>query len=385
MNKKKILFQLRKNRLALLILLTLFGLTVFFVFRIYFIRQEIVELRRLPPWPERRGLVRAKGIYLSSWTASEEETIDDWINFILETELNAVIIDVKDSTGWISYWSRIPQAEQYGTRQIRISDLEQLLEKFHRRGIYTIARIVVFKDPVLAERRPDLALRDSRTGEIWKDYQGQAWLDFSSHEVWDYNITLAKEAFLRGFKEVNFDYIRSPSDGPVRYIQYPLWDGRGEKYDVIRDFFRYQEKELADFGPRSADIFGLTLWYADDQEIDMNIGQRVVDTLDYFDYICPMVYPSHFPPDFEEFANPAEHPYPVIYRSLVKVQNLLAERERPRVRPWLQAFSQGAIYDSAMLDEEKRAVEDGQGYGWLLWNARNQYSIFKDSLTWDKE
>jgi len=364
-----------------LIFLIFVGLlnTVFVVAQLA--NQEIKQLQNLPPTPRRTGPFYAKGIYISSWTASEESMVDQLINLIQKKGLNAVVIDIKDSTGWVAYNSQVPQIKVWGTQQIRIKNIEDLLKKFRSKKIYTIARIAVFQDPVLAEKKPIFALKDKRNGKIWRDNKGLSWVDPACQEVWDYNIALAREAFTLGFDEVNFDYIRFPSDGQISNIIYPAWDGQAPKYEIIRRFFEYQYKELKDLGPRSADLFGMTFWHTD-TGFDMNIGQRLVDALDYFDYVCPMLYPSHFPDNFNGFKNPAEYPYEVINTSLKKAEPIFIDsegkrREKPKIRPWLQAFDIGAIYTPEMIQKEKQAVIDNQGYGWIFWNARNDYSTVR--------
>ncbi|MGC9048860.1 MAG: putative glycoside hydrolase [Patescibacteria group bacterium] len=342
------------------------------------VKREI-ELSQMPNKIRRSQPFYTKGIYLSSWTAGESEKINQIIDFIRRTGLNTVVIDIKDSTGKVAYNSKIPLVNELNTKELRIRNLTALLEKFYQHGIYTIARIVVFQDPELAVKKPSLALKDRRSGKIWRDYKNLAWVDPASEEVWTYNVALAKEAFELGFDEVNFDYVRFPSDGDTNRIVYPFWDGRTEKSEIIRRFFEYQKIHLEKYGPRSIDLFGLTLWHIEDG-FDMNIGQKLVNTLPYFDYICPMVYPSHYPANFEGFINPAQHPYEVIYRSLIKAKPLLGRQAqlkndgRAYIRPWLQVFDLGAKYNSVMIKEEIRAVEEASGYGWILWNARNDYS-----------
>lgn len=326
-----------------------------------------------------------KGIYLSSWTAGDFKKIDKIIDFLRRNKLNTVVIDIKDSTGKVAYDSQIPQVNDLQTKEIRIRSLVGLLEKFYQHGIYTIARIAVFQDPELATKKPSVALKDRRNGKIWRDWKGLSWVDPASEEVWQYNIAIAKEAFELGFDEVNFDYIRFPSDGDIKNIAYPFWDGMTPKAEIIRRFFEYQKIYLEKYGPRSADLFGLTFWHVDN-ESDMNIGQRLVNALPYFDYICPMVYPSHYPPNFEGFANPAAHPYEIISRNLNKAKPLFdsaridAEKNLRKpvlMRPWLQAFDLGAKYTPDMIKEELRAVEETGAFGWLFWNARNDYSVLE--------
>lgn len=335
--------------------------------------------------PLRIGPVLARGIYISSWTASEQERIDELIDFILRTELNAAVIDIKDSTGRIAYNSNIDQAKEWGTREIRIKDISALLEKFQSRGIYTIARIVIFRDPVLAHIRPDLALKNKHTGQLWEDSGGIQWMDPASREVWAYNVALAKEALALGFEEINFDYVRFPSDGNILDISFPLWDGKVPRSEVIRQFFEYQSQELKHLGRRSVDIFGMTMMHSD-TGYDMNIGQRFIDAVDYFNYVSPMLYPSHFGDTFDDLDNPAEYPYEVISRSFEKVQEYviapLIEENKPlpKIRPWIQAFDLGAVYTPLMITLQKQAVLQGGGYGWLLWNARNRYEHIEEAL-----
>ncbi|MFA6146388.1 MAG: putative glycoside hydrolase [Patescibacteria group bacterium] len=339
-----------------------------------------IEIKRIG----HRGPVLTKGIYVSGWTASEPKMMEELINLIDRTELNAIILDIKDSSGKITYNSKILQVEKLGTKEIKIRDLSGLVKKLHLRKIYIIARIPIFQDSILAQKNPALALKNGQNGQIWKDNKGLSWVDPASEEVWAYNIELAKEVFAQGFDEVNFDYIRFPSDGKISNITYPFWDNKTPKNEVIKKFFEYQNKELTNLGPTSVDLFGMTFWHTAD-ESDMNIGQRLEDALPYFDFICPMLYPSHFPNDFNGFKNPAEHPYEIIYQSLKSAEPLFMDSEgkriaKPKIRPWIQAFDIGAKYTPDMILKQKQAVTDGEGYGWLLWNASNNYSKIESAL-----
>lgn len=380
---KKLIKKLNKRHWAWLLLffIILIGLISFLFVFLKTVTAEIKQLENVLSTPRRLGPVYARGIYISSWTASENDRLDKLIDLILRTELNAAVIDIKDSSGLIAYASEIPQAQKWGTREIRIKDLNILLKKFQNHGIYTIARIVVFRDPTLAEKRPDLALKNKRTGRVWQDNSGLAWVDPASEEVWEYNVTLAKEALNKGFEEVNFDYIRFPSDGRLQDIAYPVWNSAVPKRQAIQGFFKYQHKELNKVGRTSADLFGMTLWHSD-TGYDMNIGQALIDAIPYFNYLCPMFYPSHFIDVFEDLGNPAEHPYEVISRSFEKANLFLKEvNKSPKIRPWLQAFDMGAEYKNPkMINLQKQAVIDGNGYGWLLWNAQNDYLAIEGAL-----
>ncbi len=316
--------------------------------------------------------IEVKGIYLTGYTAGSKPRRTKLINLVEQTELNAVVIDVKDYSGRIFFDTNVPLINEVGAEDIRIPDLKDWLQELKQKGIYTIARITVFQDPYLAEKRPDIALK-SKAGGIWRDYKGLTWVDPTQKLVWDYNLDLAKEAIKLGFDEINFDYIRFPSDGNIKQIVYAnLGNATFEgKSKVMAGFYQYVDKTLK-FEPviTSADLFGMVLWRSD----GLNIGQRFEDAALYFDYISPMVYPSHYPDGFENFANPAEHPYEIVYRTLVRANDLPDNHYRAKIRPWLQDFDLGATYTPAMINLQKQASYDAGGHGWMLWNASNYYT-----------
>jgi len=315
--------------------------------------------------------IENKGIYLTAYSAGMKTRREDLLNLIKETELNSIIIDLKDSSGKVFFDSNLPLVEEIDSKEVRIPDLADWLKELKKEGIYTIARIVVFQDPYLAANKPEIALK-AKGGGLWRDFKGLAWVDPTQKLVWDYNLDLAKEAVKLGFDEVNFDYIRFPSDGNIKQIVYANLDNANfeGKALVMKQFYEYVNKTLT-FYPviTSADLFGMVLWRSD----GLNIGQRLEDAAPNFDYICPMVYPSHYPDGFENFANPAEHPYEIIYRSLIRAKDTLAN-SRARLRPWLQAFDLGAVYTPEMIRSQIQATYDGNGFGWLLWNASNRYN-----------
>lgn len=361
------------------------------------VSEKIEPIKRTPPF--------VKAVYMTGWSAGNGAgKLDKIIDLIDKTEINAVVIDVKDSTGVISFKTGNVLFENLGTEQNKIPDIKNLIQRLREKNIYAIGRIAVFEDPELASKKPELALKNKITGKIWRNSNGIAWVDPASKEVWEYNISLAKEAIAVGFDEINFDYIRFPSDGNISNIKYPFWDGKNEKYDVIRSFFEYLNKELKASGVfLSADLFGQTLWQND----GLNIGQRLADAAPYFDIISPMIYPSHFPEGFFGFQNPAEHPYEIIFQSLINAQKtLMTSSEEPieklesgkvqgvlfepvddvvlngfKIRPWLQDFDMGANYNEKMIRLQKKAVQDvaekiGEegAFGWSFWNAANNYT-----------
>ncbi len=315
-----------------------------------------------------------KAIYLTAYTAGQKTRREELASLVDNSELNSLVIDIKDATGRIFFPTSIALAKKIGSEQILIPDLKDWLVKLKQRGIYTVARIVVFQDPYLANKMPDIALK-SKSGSIWHDYKGQSWVDPTQKSVWDYNLDLAKEAVKIGFNEINFDYIRFPSDGNIKQIVYANLDNNNEKQQkniVMKEFYEYVNSTLK-FEPviTSADLFGMTLWRSD----GMNIGQRLEDAAPNFDFISPMVYPSHYPAGFEGFANPADHPYEIVYRSLKKGEAAMAAANHAQLRPWLQDFDLGAVYTADMIRQQKQASSDSKANGWLVWNASNRYTI----------
>ncbi|MEI6305276.1 MAG: putative glycoside hydrolase [Deltaproteobacteria bacterium] len=309
-----------------------------------------------------------RALYITSWTAGISR-FNTLIDMASRSYLNAVVIDIKDSTGKVGYDSKVPLVTQTGAYQKRIRDLDAILKYCRDKKIYTIARIAVFQDPNLANARHDLAI-GSKVGGAWKDRKGLAWVDPASREVWDYNIAIAKEAAAKGFDEVQLDYVRFPTDGKLKTLSYPVYKGNVPKHEIIRNFFQYVDQQLKPVDVlTSADIFGLTTMVDD----DMNIGQRIQDVADYVDYVCPMIYPSHYPRGHLGMKNPAEHPYRVIYDASMRGMRRL-EGKRAKMRPWLQDFKLGAAYDKKMILEQIQAARDAGVSGFSMWNARNVYT-----------
>ena len=310
-----------------------------------------------------------KAVYVTAYTVSTPSRIEPMIDLITSTELNSIVIDIKLDGGLIIFDTKSSIVKEAGTEKILIEDLPALLTRLREEGIYTIARMTVFQDPALVSKRPDLAIGDKRGG-VWKDWKGVTWLDPHSKEVWDYVIAVADSAIDAGFQEINFDYIRFPSDGPLSQVEYH--HGTGEsKVETLNSFFKYISTELSDEGAKlSVDLFGITLW----SDNDFNIGQTLIGAAPHFDYIAPMVYPSHYPDGFNGYSNPAEVPYEVISQNLDRGIAKI-EGEKAILRPWLQDFDLGAIYTPSMVRAQITATEERDTNGWMLWNASNNYTI----------
>ncbi|MDO8509830.1 MAG: putative glycoside hydrolase [bacterium] len=311
----------------------------------------------------------AKGVYLTAYSAGSPKKLDQIISLIDKTELNAVVIDIKDYSGKILYNSRLPLVKKLKLKENRLTDLKKIIEKLHAHQIYVIARQTVFQDPLLATVKPEWAIK-KKSGGIWHDRNGLAWVDATKQEVWDYNIDIAKEAIALGFDEVNFDYVRFPSDGNMSQVVYT--NKIQKKYEVMGDFYKYLGEQLADEPAWiSIDMFGFVMEKKGTD--DMNIGQRLADAVGAVDYISPMMYPSHYGAGHLGLKNPSSDPGKVINNGMNLGQKWFTDA-RAEVRPWLQAFNIGAVYGADKIRAQISAVEKYPNAGWLLWNAANRYT-----------
>src|SRR5207302_8474625 len=278
---------------------------------------------------------------------------------IAKTELNAVVIDVKGDRGWLLYKSDVPQVATIAQGPAVYKEFDALLADREARGIYTIARVVTFKDNMLAAARPDLAIMDTRTGKAWIDNEKLAWVDPFHEEVWNYNIAIAKEAVRKGFDEVQFDYVRFPTDGKLSAAKYARPNNRDTRLPTIAAFLERARKEVGALGAFvGADVFGYTAF----NENDTDIGQRVEELTPHLDYICPMVYPSGYHKGIPGYKNPVEHPYEVVFES-VRLILKRATHTQVQVRPWLQDFRDYAFdrrtFGVREVLEQIRGADDG--------------------------
>jgi hypothetical protein len=250
--------------------------------------------------------------------------------------------------------------------------LEEVLALCQAKGIYTIARIVAFKDDPLAHGRLDLAVVTA-AGEVWHDGEKLGWGNPFRKEVQQYIIDLAVEIAGLGFDELQFDYIRFPSDGNLRAIVYEEQNTAATRTAAVRGFMARLRRALRPTGVfTSADLFGLTVWVVPEE--DMGIGQRVDDIAPFFDYVCPMVYPSTFAPGTLGYSVPWEHPYDIVYQSQRRAGRRVLHPTR--VRPWLQHYSlYGVPYGPEELGLQRQAAEDAGAAGWCFWNAGGRYNV----------
>ncbi len=331
------------------------------------IAEEIVTL------PKEIELVpfTPKGLYLSFYGIGDRRLREDALRLLRETELNTLVIDVKGDRGMIPYRSSIPLAAEIGAQKIiTVKDMGGLLDSIKTEGIYTIARIVVFKDNLLANYRPDLAVKDLN-GRIWRDREGLAWTDPFRREVWEYNIQIAIEAAQLGFDEIQFDYIRFPDAMPVQFSMPNTMENR---VNAISGFVKEARKRLLPYHVfLSADIFGYVCWNLN----DTFIGQTLDALAPHLDYLSPMLYPSGFHHGIPGYRIPTAHPYEIVHLSLKKAQERTGLSPL-RFRPWLQAFRDYAFdrrfFQEREIREQIDGVERFGSHGWLLWNPQNIYS-----------
>lgn len=322
--------------------------------------------------------------YVTFYAVGEPGLMDPVIKLVDDTELNAVVIDIKGDRGWIAYHSEVPLAEQIGANEVHtIDDVDALMAELKSKGIYSIARIVVFKDDPLARNGAsvglDVAVKDGVTGGLWIDGEDLGWVDPFRQETWDYNIELAKEAAQKGFDEIQFDYIRFPTDPSagtsVDRTVFSQPNTEANRLEAVAGFLERAQAELKPLGVNiSVDVFGYTCWRDD----DMGIGQKIEVIGKYADFICPMVYPSTYSDGIPDYKDAVGHPYEIVYYSVKRAVERL-QGMPVKVRPWLQYFddypwASGRAYNEAEILTQKKASDDAGGCGWQLWDPFVKYA-----------
>ena len=316
-----------------------------------------------------------RGLYVNAWAAGSERRMTTMLEIAETTEVNALVIDIKDATGFISHATDVPLAKEIGADgEIRIRDLPGLLDRLEAAGVYPIARIVVVKDPLLAAARPETAVQDT-AGGVWVDSKNIVWQNLFNEDLWSYNIALAREVAEMGFPEVQWDYIRFP-DAPASDMARAVFtEGESERrVDAVRGFLRHAEQELADLPVRStADVFGVTTSF----RRDVGIGQVWESFIDVVDVALPMVYPSHYWEGSFGYTDPNAYPYEVVYAALRDALRRSGAVEGAGLtRPWLQDFSLGSpVYGPAEVRAQIQATYDVGLNEWILWNSSTRYSL----------
>lgn len=385
--------------------------------------EKTPETPAVLPVADTRAIVRhvplpeqVKTIYMTSCVAGTPSFRTKLVELIRETEINSVIIDVKDYSGTISFppqseaWQGAWQEARCGTK-----DMPQLLELLHDHNIFTIARITVFQDPFYAPKHPELAVLRKDQTTIWKDNKELSFIDVAAKLYWDHIVELGIESYNIGFDELNFDYVRYPSDGNMADTYYPqsvAGQYGMDKQANLEAFFKYLNEQLDvedrfaavrhEGGGRasstpwtSVDLFGMTTTNFD----DLSIGQVQDRAAPYFDFIAPMVYPSHYPKSFLGLGDPNDYPYKVVYHAMksgvdrmqsstTPMQGFLHERigtttpavyQKPvytgdKFRTWIQDFDYGGDYDAADVRAQIQASYDAGVDSWMIWAPSNIYT-----------
>lgn len=357
-----------------------------------------------------------KAIYMTSCVAGTVGFRNQLVDLIDETEVNAVVIDIKDYSGTISF---PPASEEWkaawANARCGTSDMKAFLKTLHEKNIFVIGRITVFQDPFYTSIRPDLAVARASDGSVWKDGKGLSFIDVGSKDYWDHIIKLSADSYNIGFDELNFDYVRYPSDGNMQDIAFPnsmKSEYKNDKQANLEAFFKYLNEKLDDESLfagvqhtntgrasntpyTSADLFGMTTTNYD----DLSIGQVQERAAPYFDFIAPMVYPSHYPKTFIGLADPNSDPYKVVHYAMSGGVNRMISPTTPvqgfqhtrigtstpavyskpvytadKLRTWIQDFDYGGDYDAADVRAQIQASYDSSVNSWMIWAPSNIYT-----------
>ncbi|OGG70890.1 hypothetical protein A3F27_03475 [Candidatus Kaiserbacteria bacterium RIFCSPHIGHO2_12_FULL_53_13] len=346
--------------------------------------------------------VPVRAIYMTQCVVGTPSMREDLLKLIDDTELNAVVIDIKDYTGKLAFTPEDPALKDSVSDQCGAKDMEEFIRKLHDKSIYVIGRITVFQDPYYTKIHPELAVkRLSDKSANWKDHKELSFIDVSAKPFWDYIVKIANASYNIGFDELNFDYIRFPSDGDMKDIYYS-WGAGIEKSEALERFYIYLHDQLKSTGVvTSVDLFGMVTTNYD----DLNIGQVLERAMPYFDFIDPMVYPSHYPTGFNGYKKVNEHSYDIVYFSMSEAVKrtvatttsigsfayvrigtstpaVYAKPAYPatKMRPWLQSFDYPVTYTPAMVEAQLKATADAGLESWLIWDPANKYRSLREVL-----
>jgi len=313
--------------------------------------------------------IKVKALYLSFWhTSNNSKRLKEVLKIINNTQANAIVVDVKNEYGSTSFMTGFKQANNYGAHKSRTNrDIAKFIQTMKDNNIYTIARIVTFKDELQASHNKDYAIK-KEDGTIWRNHDNMAWVDPFDKRSHKYTISIAEEAAKVGFDEINFDYIRFPAkDGLVLSKK----NTEKNRIKTIGSFLDLAKKRLRKYGVFiSVDTYGNVCWSKDDN----GIGQTIESLAMHADYLAPMLYPSGFASGSFYFDYPANHPYSVIYRS---VKNIKDRINTKRIRPWLQYFKDYGknkkYYKKFEINEQMRGADDANTSGWMMWSPSSKY------------
>jgi len=340
-----------------------------------------------------RTRVKVKGIYVNTAHLSSKNypDIDELIELCDRTEINAMVIDIKDDTGYILFRTSNALVKEMKNGAVYIDDLPEFIAKLKAHGIYCIARIVTFKDKMATKAKPEMAIKNENGG-TFVDGDGEQWLNPYNQQVRDYLIGIAKEAAQAGFDEIQFDYLRMSSSNKMDNADFGDIPEGMTKMDAVLEFVKYACEELKPIGVFvSGDVFATIINSVAD---GARIGQSYVEMSRYLDYICPMAYPSHYNFGYGGIKYPDTQPFQLMLiemRASVKKLSVIEEgMHKAEVRPWLQDFTATWLgegrylkYGAQELRAQISAVYSAGYSEWLLWNAAMNYS--ESGLLRDKD
>jgi hypothetical protein len=328
--------------------------------------------------PDETPIVRA--LYVNRFAAQSPHKMRKLMAFVDTTELNGLVIDMKDEFG-LNYRSADSSVRRNaGGGRGMVPNVKALLDTLHAHNIFAIARLVAFKDPVAAQVNPDWTIRKT-DGSTWRDKEGLAWVSAYDRKVWEYNLRVAEELVKLGFDEIQWDYIRFPE--PYKSLPKQVFPNANgvSKPDALAGFLKVAKERINKLGVRStADVFG----FVTTVKAPLEIGQHWERLAPVTDVLLPMTYPSHYPRGTWGIARPNAEPYKVMRISIdsARVRNeRIGIKKAEHIRPWIQAFSLGQPkYDATHVREQKRAIYDAGSDGWVLWNPGSNYDIFMPAM-----
>ncbi|MEE8588985.1 MAG: putative glycoside hydrolase [Sulfurimonadaceae bacterium] len=315
--------------------------------------------------------IKVKGLYVSFWAASPKtKTFNNAMHLIDTTEANSLVIDVKSEQGQMSYKTGVKEASAMDAHYYRtIKNIDSYMKRLKEKNIYTIARIVCFKDELSATNHPDRAVKRA-DGTVWRNAAKMAWVDPFNPDAQDYIISIAVDAAKQGFDEINFDYVRFPAKEDLLFSQE---NNQENRLKAISHFIKKASLRLRPYGVfLSIDTYGYVAW---NTKNDTNIGHRTEVLAQHADYLAPMLYPSGFNEGILGIEDPSKEPYRIVKATLLKMEETV---EPVRLRPWLQYFKDYAFsrehYNDFEIKEQIRASDDTNCSGWLLWNPSSRYN-----------
>ncbi len=306
-----------------------------------------------------------RGIHLTSWVAGSDKLRREIIENIRRTVINTVVVAVREKNGEVYIPS--PLAIKYGSYTPAISNPQKIIEEFKKENLYVIARVVCFHDNIMPKKKPDWAVKDI-DGEVWKTRKGDMWLDPYNREVWEYILDVAIKAAEAGFSEIQFDYVRYPTEGDTKRCRYSQIHSRENANKNLIEFFSYVRKKLTKYNVKiTADVFGLTT------ASDMGIGQDLSLIAENVDRVYPMMYPSHYYSGEYNLKDPESQPYKVIDRGLKQAMNKTGLNYY-KIVPYLQDFSLKVKYTPFDVRAQIIAAKNNYIPSFLLWNPASKYS-----------